>query len=518
MESSSRTSGSNSNSNHNKINKNTCLEAAILYTISKSSSMEETTVVTAKKRRKSHVWKEIKQSVSTGFAWLFVFLPALAYYIHRTIHQPYIRSSSSPLNVLWSKYAIVANHVTMTSNNTSSKDKSADIFFVVSSLEPPSATLYSLMYPVEQILDFSSSSSSLLTGLLWIHDKDLGRGYLLFSDVIANRIWRWEVGSGPITIGRTLFMERSGCRATECMTSNKLGSSCLATEIGSNNNNNLVVCEVGEQRIVRIEPDGARTPLITHIINSTSAAAEKSRVGWPKDIMYTPFGDLLFTNDNGLWRLEEAYKIPPISAKLSREAHYSPPTTHQQQRLHLLYSKLVHPHGLAIAKDLKHIYLSDSDPNNPIIVKLPIEDDEAVDNGDDDDDDEVIDQSNSTNSAATLCTAEKGGSLDDIPNTVFFNASEHRELLNDCSFAGRHGIQGLAVDHYGNLWAAVTGGVVVFTDSGEMLGRICIGDSLTDVAFGDDGYLYMTTQTKLLRLKVKSKKLNLPNMIAKKNK
>ncbi|KAL3771451.1 hypothetical protein ACHAW5_000106 [Stephanodiscus triporus] len=55
---------------------------------------------------------------------------------------------------------------------------------------------------------------SFLSSTAWVHDPDLGRGYLLLSDVgRSGRIWRWEVGGGPIAIGRSLHMERSGCRS-----------------------------------------------------------------------------------------------------------------------------------------------------------------------------------------------------------------------------------------------------------------------------------------------------------------
>jgi hypothetical protein len=36
--------------------------------------------------------------------------------------------------------------------------------------------------------------------------------FLVFSDVKKNRIWRWEEGGGLFTIGKSLFLDRSGCR------------------------------------------------------------------------------------------------------------------------------------------------------------------------------------------------------------------------------------------------------------------------------------------------------------------
>jgi sugar lactone lactonase YvrE len=49
-------------------------------------------------------------------------------------------------------------------------------------------------------------------GPLWVSDALESREYLLFSDVKANRLWKWEEGSGLFTIGTSVLLERSGCR------------------------------------------------------------------------------------------------------------------------------------------------------------------------------------------------------------------------------------------------------------------------------------------------------------------
>jgi hypothetical protein len=45
-----------------------------------------------------------------------------------------------------------------------------------------------------------------------VSDALESREYLLFSDVKANRLWKWEEGSGLFTIGTSVLLERSGCR------------------------------------------------------------------------------------------------------------------------------------------------------------------------------------------------------------------------------------------------------------------------------------------------------------------
>ncbi len=192
-----------------------------------------------------------------------------------------------------------------------------------------------------------------LTSTTWVHDPDLGRGYLLVNDAgRSGRIWRWEVGGGPISIGRTLHMERSGCRSglwldhkkedvrydtkrteagicpenlkgdpapsisvhrmTESNSSFLLGSASIAVEPSSGDGKkNLAVAEWGERRIVRLEEGtGARTPLVTLVpteeddcpygnegnMELNRGRKKMRRLYRPNHLTYTPTGDLLFSD------------------------------------------------------------------------------------------------------------------------------------------------------------------------------------------------------------------------------
>lgn len=196
-----------------------------------------------------------------------------------------------------------------------------------------------------------------LTSTAWVHDPDLGRGYLLINDAgRSGRIWRWEVGGGPISIGKTLHMERSGCRsglwveegsydganspkstkAGTCpenlkgdlslsslselrMTKSSslpslLGSASIAVEPSTveDGKKNLAVAEWGERRIVRVEEGtGARTPLATlvpieeeednhhdneDISEQRNRLRRRRRLYRPNHLTYTPTGDLLFSD------------------------------------------------------------------------------------------------------------------------------------------------------------------------------------------------------------------------------
>jgi hypothetical protein len=167
------------------------------------------------------------------------------------------------------------------------------------------------------LLGAPPSSFSSLVDAVWRHDSELGRGYLLMSDATvcsrndsSGRVWRWEVGGGPLTIGRTLHLDQAGCRsptpvhgASCCSNSREMGSGGLAIDFhhgaatGSSNIQEglLTVAEYGEGRIIRLEANGARTPLVISVPTAVmSNSTESRRLEQATKLLYTPFGDLFF--------------------------------------------------------------------------------------------------------------------------------------------------------------------------------------------------------------------------------
>lgn len=133
----------------------------------------------------------IAHHASTGFAWLFVFLPALAYYVHHFVifggHVGYPVITSS-IDVYNGQDGINIMKELLYIDESSADLEGSEIDTKTPRTKTPVQVL--LTQHVEMVLDGFQS----LAGPTWIHDDELGRGYLLFSDVGANRIWRWEVG------------------------------------------------------------------------------------------------------------------------------------------------------------------------------------------------------------------------------------------------------------------------------------------------------------------------------------
>lgn len=65
----------------------------------------------------------------------------------------------------------------------------------------------------------------------------------------------------------------------------------------------------------------------------------------------------------------------------------------------------------------------------------------------------------------------------------------------------------MKIDHLGNMWASSSIGISIFNPQGRRLGSIRADDRISNCEFGEDGYIYMTSNTRLIRAKVKVRKI-----------
>jgi len=444
-----------------------------------------------------------KLAIAPEHTWLTIFIPALLYYIFLSNTNTHLHSSSPnlfkylgliPNNDYFGISHIPAYLTTATGNNTNivtinvtvtAKQKKMQSLFMTQN------SSFEIVIPSSSSSSASSSSSSSasdstetkttknantkLVSSLWMEDVDLGRGYLLLSDKSKHgSIWRYEVGGGPIPIGKSLYMDYSGCRSNYWNTcedendssstiSTISSSSSSSSDVGSMGmtiqiekdetdfmNGLLVISEKGEQRIVRLEKDGSRTPLVLNVTSLCHA----DEVGYDDDddddesdsdghrlihsnqVLYTPFGDLLFTDYNpngcpttssssssssssnssegqeavaGVYKLKEIINIPQLSSfQQSKEAHKwteeelnsyyinhhhghdklkstttSTMTTSPYHNMDLLYSgAFEYISGMIIGQDLTSLYIAgkmkhdETDHVQYGIVKVSIEEEE----------------------------------------------------------------------------------------------------------------------------------------------
>ncbi len=267
-------------------------------------------------------------------------------------------------------------------------------------------------------------------------------GYLLFSDIPRNSIYKWKEGDGE-----SLFLKPSG----------KLKASNLK-EPGSNGlildpQGRLVACDHGERRVYRLEKDGkTKTTLAARYMGK--------RFNSPNDGVYKSNGDLYFTDPPYGLMLKEGESFP------GREMDYCGVyRLSRDGKLTLLTKEMSRPNGIAFAPDEKTLYVANSDPEKAVWMAFPVKEDGTLGKG-----------------------------------RVFFDSTKwvgkEKPGLPD----------GMKVDQAGNLFATGPGGVLIFTPDGKHLGTLATGVPTSNCNWGNDGsVLYITANHDLVRIKLSTK-------------
>ncbi len=170
-------------------------------------------------------------------------------------------------------------------------------------------------------------------GPVWVRDG----GYLLFSDVVQNAIYRWKEGEGE-----TVFLRPSGYTGSAPFSGPEPGSNGLALDPMGR----MVFCRHGDRSISRREVDGRVTTLVDHF--------EGKRINSPNDLVFKSNGDLYFTDPPfGLPRtFDDPGKELPFQGvyRLTRDG-----------QLTLLTKELSAPNGIAFSPDERTLYVSNAD-------------------------------------------------------------------------------------------------------------------------------------------------------------
>jgi gluconolactonase len=301
-------------------------------------------------------------------------------------------------------------------------------------------------------------------GPLWINDDSAP--HLLFSDSVHNRIYKWEEGKGMFTIGKTIYVEKSGCRLnqTHCDFVYEPGSNGLLRR--DDTSLDIIACLHGDRSIGLLRDNGTRSLIATHY--------KGQKLNSPNDLVWSPEGHLYFTDPpyglmdaNGVIHNKElehsgVYMIKADYLQLSMEM--GEPTAY----VRLLENKLPHPNGLAFSPDFSKLYINNSDKEKPFIFVYDVQDDGSIHKG-----------------------------------RIFFDATE---LMKEESDDNLGVLDGLKVDIHGNVISSGPGGVLIISQEGKLLGRLLTGDyRVTNVAFGTDNRLYLTARDIVARIKIKTK-------------
>lgn len=274
-------------------------------------------------------------------------------------------------------------------------------------------------------------------GPLWVS----AGGYLLFSDVPANRIYRWQEGEG-----RRLWLEPSGYTG-EAPRGGEPGSNGLLLDPEGQ----LILCQHGDRRVARLAaPLAAPRPEFTTLADRFVG----KRFNSPNDLAMHSSGALYFTDPP--YGLTEGPEDPSRDLDFEGVFRIDP-----DGNVSLLTTELSRPNGIAFSPDEETLYVANSDPERAIWMAFDVLPDGSITDG-----------------------------------RVFFDATAwvpERPGLPD----------GVKVDGNGNLFATGPGGVLVFSPDGDHLGTIRTTQPTANCAFGDDGRaLYMTADSYLLRIRL----------------
>ncbi len=181
-------------------------------------------------------------------------------------------------------------------------------------------------------------------GPAWVKDG----GYLLFSDVPENTVFKWSEKDGLST-----FLKPSGYT----------GAGTYSKEPGSNGliinrQGQLVSCEHGDRRI-SIMPllGGGKVTIADRYMGK--------RFNSPNDVVQHSSGAYYFT--------DPPYGLPKYIDDPTRELDwFGVYRVGTDGVVSLLTKDLVRPNGLAFSSDEKTLYVAQSEPTNPVIMAYPV--------------------------------------------------------------------------------------------------------------------------------------------------
>ena len=265
-------------------------------------------------------------------------------------------------------------------------------------------------------------------------------GYLLFSDAPRNAIFKWDEKTGL-----TEFLKPSGYTGLGQYSDEPASNGLMVNLAGE-----LVACEHGDRRITKMN----------FKLGGKITIADKwqgKRFNSPNDICQHSNGTYFFT--------DPPYGLPnrekdTANREITQNGVYSvlPDGTVKQ-----IIADLKRPNGIVLSPDEKLLYVSQSDGSVPYITAYPVNKD---------------------------CTVGKG--------KIFFDFNTVKDKL------GNAAADGMKVDVNGNVYAGAANGIVVISASGKLLGKIETGVPTSNCAFGENGYLYITAQHYVCRVKLLS--------------
>lgn len=275
-------------------------------------------------------------------------------------------------------------------------------------------------------------------GPIWVKSG----GYLLFTDVPGNKMWKWSRKGGL-----EKFLDPSGAAAPDPAVWREAG----ANGITMFDAKTILYADTGNRVIQTLDlATKKKTAVATHY--------DGRKFSSPNDVIRMKNGVMFFTDPPyGFKKFDAApEKEQPFNGVYRRAADGT---------VTVIEKELVRPNGVALSPDESILYVTQSEPTKAIINAYSLDKDGNV-----------------TGKRLFL----------DVTDLV----SEKAPGLPD----------GITVAADGTVFTSGPGGILVISKDGKRLGRINDGKPTANCKFGDDGRtLYLTSKDMIARIRLNVK-------------
>ena len=204
---------------------------------------------------------------------------------------------------------------------------------------------------LDVLLDKGAAIEKLAVGFDWSEGPVwMPGGYLLFSDVPMNAIFKWEPKGGVI-----IHISPSGYTGTK-----RRGGEPGSNGLTRDQQGRLIACQHGDRRVARWEKDKFVT---------VADKFEGKRFNSPNDAVVKSNGDIYFT--------DPPYGLPlnvdDPTKEIKFQGVYRVAAT--DGKVTLLTDEVTRPNGLAFSPDEKTLYVASSDPKKAIWMAYPVKED-----------------------------------------------------------------------------------------------------------------------------------------------
>lgn len=275
-------------------------------------------------------------------------------------------------------------------------------------------------------------------GPVWVESLNA----LLFSDVAANKIYRWDESRGL-----SVFVHPSGHTPDNSATSWR-GSNGLAID----ENGALLLAQQSNRTLSRMSAP-LNNPAPDYEV--LASKYDGKLINSPNDLVVHHSGDVYFTDPPyGLAGFE---KSPDIELDFFGVFRLT-----KNNGLSLINSDIEKPNGIALSTDHSTLYVSNSEVDKAQIIAIELD--------------------------------SQGKPLN---SRLFF---EGTKFISD----GPGSTDGMTVHPTDYLFVSIPNGFGVLSPTGELLGKVALGQVTNMTLNNTHSYLYITSPNRLLRLEINS--------------